>query len=199
MRHRKSGLKLNRNSSNRKALFRNLAIALIEYKVIKTTVPKAKELRRFIEPLITLAKEDTVANRRLAYARLNNKKAVGQLFVEFGKVSINRPGGYTRIIKAGYRAGDNAPMAYMEFIDRHEESPLVFKTIEKKQTTSDSQATKADEKEKMAAPASTKDIEKEVVENVEAAEAVEVAEETKQLREAEEPPVSSSEEVQDKS
>ena len=182
MRHRKSGLKLNRNSSNRKALFRNLAIALIEYKVIKTTVPKAKELRRFIEPLITLAKEDTVANRRLAYARLNNKKAVGQLFVEFGKMSINRPGGYTRIIKAGYRAGDNAPMAYMEFIDRHLESPLAFKTTEKKQTTGNSQATEVDRKEEVTASDSAETPEKAVVEEVE--ENAEVTEDAKKSTEA---------------
>ena len=132
MRHRKSGLKLNRNSSNRKALFRNLAIALIEHKLIKTTLPKAKELRRFVEPLVTISKNDSVANRRLAFSRLNNKQAVGQLFTEVAAKSKNRPGGYTRIIKAGYRAGDNAPMAYVEFVDRKLEEPLQFETKTKK-------------------------------------------------------------------
>lgn len=132
MRHRKSGVKLNRNSSNRKALFRNLAIALIEHKLIKTTLPKAKELRRFVEPLVTISKNDSVANRRLAFSRLNNKQAVGQLFTEVAAKSKNRPGGYTRIIKAGYRAGDNAPMAYVEFVDRSLEEPLEFETKTKK-------------------------------------------------------------------
>ena len=118
MRHRKSGLKLNRTSAHRKALMRNLALALLEHKVIKTTLPKARELRRFVEPLITLAKEDSVANRRLAYARLNNKAGVGQLFAAIAPATASRPGGYTRVIKAGYRAGDNAPMAYIELVDR---------------------------------------------------------------------------------
>ena len=140
MRHRKSGLKLNRNSSNRKALFRNLAIALIDHKLIKTTLPKAKELRRFVEPLVTISKVDSVANRRLAFSRLNNKQAVGQLFTEVAAKSKNRPGGYTRIIKAGYRAGDNAPMAYVEFVDRSLEEPLVFETKAKKPTASSSKA-----------------------------------------------------------
>ena len=118
MRHRKSGRKFNRNSSHRKALFKNLAIALIERDIIKTTLPKAKELRRFIEPLITLAKEDSVANRRHAFSKLRSDAAVAKLFTE---VSINakvRNGGYTRIIKAGFRPGDKADMAYIELVDR---------------------------------------------------------------------------------
>ena len=118
MRHRKSGLKLNRTSAHRKALMRNLALALIEHRVIKTTLPKAKELRRFVEPLITLAKQDSVANRRLAYSRLNSKSGVGQLFATIAPAIADRPGGYTRVIKAGFRSGDNAPMAYIEFVDR---------------------------------------------------------------------------------
>jgi len=118
MRHRKSGLKLNRTSAHRKALMRNLALALIEHKVIKTTLPKARELRRFVEPLITLAKEDSVANRRLAFARLHNKAGVGRLFGSVAPATESRPGGYTRVIKAGFRAGDKAPMAYIELVDR---------------------------------------------------------------------------------
>lgn len=119
MRHQKSGRKLNRNSAHRKALFRNLAIALVEHEVIKTTLPKAKELRRFVEPLITLAKNDTTANRRLVFARLgNNKEAVKKLFDVVGKRSANRNGGYTRILKCGFRAGDAAPMAFIELVDK---------------------------------------------------------------------------------
>lgn len=111
MRHQKSGKKLNRNSSHRKALFRNLSIALLEHGIIKTTLPKAKELRRHIEPLLTLAKVDTTANRRLAFARLgNNKEAVKKLF-EAAEKCKDRNGGYTRILKCGFRAGDSAPMA----------------------------------------------------------------------------------------
>lgn len=119
MRHRKSGKKFNRNSSHRKAMLRNLCIAIIERKIIKTTVVKAKELRRYIEPLITLTKNDTVANRRLAYRYLNNKDAVGILFQDFSQYSSSRLGGYTRVIKAGMRSGDNAPMAYIEWTDRN--------------------------------------------------------------------------------
>lgn len=119
MRHQKSGRKLNRNSAHRKALFRNLAIALVEHEIIKTTLPKAKELRRFVEPLITLAKVDTTANRRLVFARLgNNKEATRKLFEVVAKNAANRPGGYTRILKCGFRAGDAAPMAYIELVDR---------------------------------------------------------------------------------
>ena len=118
MRHRKSGRQLNRNSSHRKAMFRNMACSLIEHEVIKTTVPKAKELKRVAEPLITLAKNDSVANRRLAFARMGDKAAVGKLFAEIGPRYQDRPGGYTRILKCGFRAGDAAPMAYVELVDR---------------------------------------------------------------------------------
>ncbi len=118
MRHRKSGRHLNRNSSHRQAMFRNMAVSLIEHEMIKTTVPKAKELRRVAEPLITLAKEDSVANRRLAFARTRSKAAVGKLFSELGPRYDTRPGGYTRILKCGFRAGDAAPMAYVELVDR---------------------------------------------------------------------------------
>ncbi len=118
MRHRKSGRQLNRNSSHRQAMFRNMAGSLIEHEVIKTTLPKAKELRRVVEPLITLAKEDTVANRRLAFSRTRSKDVVGKLFGELGPRYQERPGGYTRILKCGYRAGDAAPMAYIELVGR---------------------------------------------------------------------------------
>ncbi len=118
MRHRKSGRQLNRNASHRHAMFRNMAVSLIEHEVIKTTVPKAKELRRIAEPLITLAKEDSVANRRLAFSRTRDKAAVGKLFTELGPRYLDRPGGYTRILKCGYRTGDAAPMAYIELVDR---------------------------------------------------------------------------------
>lgn len=118
MRHRKSGRQLNRNSSHRKAMFSNMASSLVRHEVIKTTVPKAKELRRVIEPLITLAKQDSVANRRLAFARTRDKEVVGKLFNELGPRYSERPGGYTRILKCGFRAGDNAPMAFVELVDR---------------------------------------------------------------------------------
>ena len=118
MRHRKAGRKLNRNSSHRRAMFRNMTASLIEHELIKTTLPKAKELRRVAEPLITLAKEDTVAKRRLAFSRLRDKAAVGKLFSEIAPRYAQRPGGYLRILKCGFRAGDNAPMAYVELVDR---------------------------------------------------------------------------------
>ena len=118
MRHRNSGVKLGRNSSHRKALFQNMAISLFEHELIKTTLPKAKELRRVAEPLITLAKVDSVANRRLAFARTRNKEIVGKLFTILGPRYKNRNGGYLRVLKAGFRAGDNAPMAYVELVDR---------------------------------------------------------------------------------
>ena len=118
MRHQKSGRKLNRTSSHREAMFRNMAASLIKHELIKTTLPKAKELRRVAEPLITLSKVDGVANRRLAFARLRDKEAVGKLFVELGPRYQSRPGGYLRILKCGFRDGDNAPMAYVELIDR---------------------------------------------------------------------------------
>ena len=120
MRHRHSGRQLNRNSSHRKAMFRNMTVSLVEHELIKTTVPKAKELRRYAEPLITLAKKDSVANRRLAFDRTRSKKAVGKLFSELGPRYQERPGGYTRILKCGFRAGDKAPMALVELVDRPE-------------------------------------------------------------------------------
>ncbi|MFQ3248794.1 50S ribosomal protein L17 [Glaciecola sp.] len=126
MRHRKSGRQLNRNSSHRQAMFKNMAGSLVKHEVIKTTLPKAKELRRVIEPLITLAKQDSVANRRLAFARTGDKEVVGKLFNELGPRYDARPGGYSRILKCGFRTGDNAPMAYVELVDR----PVVEATEE---------------------------------------------------------------------
>ena len=120
MRHLKSGRKLNRTSSHRKAMFSNMTASLIEHEVIKTTLSKAKELRRVAEPLITLAKNDSVANRRLAFSRLRNDSAVGKLFAELGPRYQKRPGGYMRILKCGFRAGDAAPMAIVELVDRPE-------------------------------------------------------------------------------
>ena len=118
MRHQKSGRKLNRTSSHREAMFRNMASSLVKHELIRTTLPKAKELRRVAEPLITLAKVDGVANRRLAFSRMRDKEAVGKLFVELGPRYKERPGGYLRILKCGFRAGDNAPMAYVELVGR---------------------------------------------------------------------------------
>ncbi|CEO37988.1 50S ribosomal protein L17 [Photobacterium kishitanii] len=118
MRHRKSGRQLNRNSSHRKAMFSNMASSLVRHELIKTTLPKAKELRRVIEPLITLAKTDSVANRRLAFARTRDNEVVAKLFNELGPRFAARPGGYTRIMKCGFRTGDKAPMAYIELLDR---------------------------------------------------------------------------------
>jgi large subunit ribosomal protein L17 len=118
MRHRKSGRKLNRNSSHRKAMFKNMACSLFEHELIKTTLPKAKELRRVVEPLITTAGVDTVANRRLAFSRLRDKAVVAKLFTEIGPRYLERNGGYMRILKAGYRVGDKAPMAWVELVDR---------------------------------------------------------------------------------
>lgn len=117
MRHRKSGRKLGRNSSHRKAMFRNMAASLLRHETIKTTLPKAKELRRVVEPLITLAKNDGVANRRLAFDRLRDKEAVGKLFAELGPRFKERPGGYLRILKMGPRAGDAAPMAIVQLVE----------------------------------------------------------------------------------
>ncbi|MCG8072062.1 MAG: 50S ribosomal protein L17 [Candidatus Thiodiazotropha taylori] len=124
MRHRKSGRQLNRNSSHRNAMFRNMAVSLINHELIKTTVPKAKELRRVAEPLITMSKTDNVAKRRLAFSRLRDKSAVGKLFAELGPRYQSRPGGYVRILKCGYRSGDKAPMAYVELVDRPIEEPV---------------------------------------------------------------------------
>ncbi|MDF1693829.1 MAG: 50S ribosomal protein L17 [Zhongshania sp.] len=118
MRHRHSGRQLNRNSSHRKAMFRNMTASLLEHEMIKTTLPKAKELRGYAEPLITLSKVDSVANRRLAFARLRCSAVVGKLFTDLGPRYEGRPGGYIRIMKCGLRAGDKAPMAYVELVDR---------------------------------------------------------------------------------
>lgn len=118
MRHLKSGRKFGRNSSHRKAMFRNMVSSLVEHEIIKTTLAKAKELRTYAEPLITLSKEDTVANRRLAFNRLRSKSTVGKLFSELGPRYQKRPGGYLRVLKCGFRDGDSAPMAYVELVDR---------------------------------------------------------------------------------
>lgn len=118
MRHRESGRKLNRNSSHRQAMFRNMAVSLMNHEMIRTTLPKAKELRRVAEPLITYAKNDSVAKRRLAFSRLRDRSAVTKLFNILGPSYKNRPGGYLRILKCGFRAGDNAPMAIVELVDR---------------------------------------------------------------------------------
>jgi large subunit ribosomal protein L17 len=120
MRHRKSGRKFNITSSHRKALFSNLANSLFKHELIKTTLPKAKELRGFVEPIITLSKDDCVAKRRLAFSRLRDRDVVTKLFNELGPRYKNRPGGYLRVIKCGFRPGDDAPMAYVELIDRPE-------------------------------------------------------------------------------
>jgi len=121
MRHRKSGRQLNRTSSHRKAMFRNMSASLFEHEIIKTTLPKAKELRRVVEPLITKAKEDSVANRRFCFDNIRNRAMVTKLFETLGPRYKERPGGYLRILKCGYRTGDAAPMAYVELVDRPEE------------------------------------------------------------------------------
>jgi len=126
MRHRKAGRQLNRTSSHREAMFRNMAGSLFRHELIKTTLPKAKELRRVAEPLITLAKKDSVHTRRLAFARLRDKAVVGKLFAELGPRYQDRPGGYLRILKCGFRASDAAPMAYVELVDR----PIVATAVE---------------------------------------------------------------------
>lgn len=120
MHHRKSGRKFNRTSSHRQAMLQNMAVSLINHEIIRTTVTKAKELRRVVEPLITLAKEDSVANRRLAFSRLRDKAAVAKLFTTVGPRHTSRPGGYTRVLKCGFRTGDNAPMAIIELSDRRD-------------------------------------------------------------------------------
>ncbi len=122
MRHQKAGRKFSRTSAHRQAMFSNMAASLIKHELIKTTLPKARELRRVAEPLITLAKVDSVANRRLAFSRLRDKEAVGNLFTTLGPRYQSRPGGYLRILKCGFRAGDNAPMAYVELVDRPQPS-----------------------------------------------------------------------------
>lgn len=126
MRHRHSGRQLNRNSSHRKAMFKNMSVSLFDHELIRTTVAKAKELRGFAERLVTLAKVDTVANRRLAFARLRDRDAVTKLFTEIGPRYANRPGGYMRVLKCGFRTGDKAPMAYVELVDR----PIVEAPVE---------------------------------------------------------------------
>lgn len=120
MHHRKSGRHLNRTSEHRKAMLQNMAVSLIKHELIKTTLPKAKELRRLAEPLITLAKADSVANRRLAFNRLRDDVAVAKLFKEIGPRHKDQPGGYCRVLKCGFRVGDNAPMAVVELVDRKE-------------------------------------------------------------------------------
>ncbi len=120
MRHRHAGKQLNRNSSHRKAMFKNMAVSMMRHEIIKTTLPKAKELRRVVEPLITKAKEDSVANRRFAFARLRDREIVTKLFNELGPRYKERPGGYLRILKCGFRSGDKAPMAIVELVDRPE-------------------------------------------------------------------------------
>jgi len=122
MRHQKAGRKFNRTSAHRQAMFTNMAASLIKHELIKTTLPKAKELRRVAEPLITLGKVDSVANRRLAFSRLRDKEAVGTLFTTIGPRYQSRPGGYLRILKCGFRSGDNAPMAYVELVDRPQDA-----------------------------------------------------------------------------
>ena len=126
MRHRHTGRQLNRNASHRKAMFRNMTNSLVEHEMIRTTLPKAKELRRFAEPLITLAKKDSVANRRLAFDRTRSKDVVGKLFSELGPRYDARPGGYIRILKCGFRTGDKAPMAYVELVDRPQNDAIDF-------------------------------------------------------------------------
>jgi len=122
MRHRNSNRKLNRTSSHRQAMLRNMATSLLRHEIIKTTLPKAKELRRIAEPLITLGKDATLANRRLAFSRLRDRDIVGKLFNELGPRYSTRPGGYLRILKCGFRNGDNAPMALVELVDRPDTS-----------------------------------------------------------------------------
>ena len=129
MRHRQSGRKLNRNSSHRKAMFSNMAASLMRHEVIKTTLPKAKELRRVAEPLITLAKSDSVHRRRLAFARLRDRDVVTKLFNDLGPRYQNRPGGYLRILKTGFRTGDKAPMALVELVDRPETDAEGFEAV----------------------------------------------------------------------
>ena len=128
MRHRKSGRQLNRNSAHRKAMFRNMTCSLLRHELIKTTLPKAKELRRVAEPIITMGKTDNVSKRRLAFSRLLDDEVVGKLFTEIGPRYQERAGGYLRILKCGYRPGDKAPMAYVELVDRPE--PLEEEALE---------------------------------------------------------------------
>ena len=154
MRHRKSGRHLNRTSAHRQAMFRNMAASLIEHELIKTTAAKAKALRPVIEPLITLAKRDTVANRRLAFARIRNNAAVAKLFVELGPRFQDRPGGYTRILKCGRRPGDAAPMAYIELVSPLEEdADLDDRAVEETPSTGEAEADAEAEEEELASTA----------------------------------------------
>ena len=130
MRHRKTGRKLNRNSPQRNSLKKSLAISIIEHESVRTTLAKAKEIRGFLEPLVTLAKDNTVANQRLAYSKLRSKEAVAKLFDELGPRYKDRPGGYLRVIKRGLRNGDKAPSAQVEFVDRQENSSLEEEAVE---------------------------------------------------------------------
>ena len=141
MRHHKAGKQLGRNSSHRQAMFRNMSVSLIQHEQIKTTVPKAKELRRVLEPLITLGKEPTVANHRLAFSRLRDKAAVGKLFDDLGERFADRPGGYLRILKCPNRTGDNAPMAYVQLVEmRVEADPESTDEVEDATVVADSEA-----------------------------------------------------------
>ena len=149
MNHRKSGRRLSRTSSHRSAMYRNMSSSLIEHETIKTTLIKAKELRRVIEPLITLAKQDSVANRRLAFSRLRNKAAVGKLFTNLGQRFAKRPGGYLRILKCGLRAGDKATMALVSFVDRDVAAELSEKSKAKKAAPEETKAAKASEPAKV--------------------------------------------------
>lgn len=176
MRHRKSGRQLNRNSSHRKAMFSNMAASLIESEVIKTTLPKAKELRRVVEPLITLAKEDSVANRRLAFSRMRSKSAVGKLFTEHGPRYQDRPGGYTRILKCGFRTGDAAPMAYIELVGR----PIIADELDEDYANAQALPAAAETVEETVEPVAETAAEETVTEEaaVEEATAEEAAEES---------------------
>lgn len=136
MRHRNSGRQLNRNSSHRSAMFKNMAVSLFKNEIIKTTLPKAKELRRVAEPLITKSKTDSVANRRLVFDRIRDRDMVSKLFNELGPRYNNRPGGYLRILKCGFRAGDSAPMAIVELVDR----PLASEEVENTETDTSSES-----------------------------------------------------------
>lgn len=171
MRHRKSGRQLNRNSSHRKAMFSNMAASLIESEVIKTTLPKAKELRRVVEPLITLAKEDSVANRRLAFSRMRSKSAVGKLFTEHGPRYQDRPGGYTRILKCGFRTGDAAPMAYIELVGR----PIVAEELDEDYASAQALPAAAETVEETVEPVAETAAEETVAEEAAVEEAVEEA------------------------
>jgi large subunit ribosomal protein L17 len=151
MRHQKSGRKLGRNSPHRHAMFRNLAASLLRHETVRTTLPKAKELRRVVEPLITLGKEDSVARRRLAFSRLRDQVAVGRLFTELGPRFQKRPGGYLRILKMGYRVGDSAPMAIVQLLDKPEAVPEAQAAAE-----ADIEGAKKSAKKKTAAKKKTK-------------------------------------------